>query len=204
MNNALPDLYLASKSPRRREILTNLTLPVRLIESTYQEKISDVEDMAPEEMAAKLAGLKAFHATSTLRDGIVIGADTIVVQGDSILGKPKNEDEAASMLHSLSGRRHKVITGLAVVDVAQLSTLTCSETTMVFFRELSKKDVEMYIKSGEALDKAGAYGIQGLAGFFVERIEGCYFNVVGFPVVAFRNLLFKLGYDINDYVGIKK
>jgi septum formation protein len=166
--------------------------------------MSDVAEMTPEQKAAKLAGLKAFHATSALREGIVIGADTIVVQGDAILGKPTNKAEASSMLHSLSGRRHKVITGIAVVDVSELTTLTYSETTLVFFRELSRKDVELYVESGEALDKAGAYGIQGLAGLFVERIEGCYFNVVGFPVVAFRNLIWQLGYDLNDYIGIEK
>ncbi len=160
--------------------------------------------MTPEQQAAKLAGLKAFHAAANLREGIVVGADTIVVQGDAILGKPQNKEDAAAMLHSLSGRRHRVITGVAVVDVAELRTLSHAETTMVFFRELNKKDVDFYLATDEPYDKAGAYGIQGHAGLFVEKLEGCYFNVVGFPVVAFRNLLLQLGYDLNDFIGLEK
>jgi septum formation protein len=97
-----------------------------------------------------------------------------------------------------------VVTGIAVVDVAGLRTLSHSEVTMVFFRELSRKDVDFYLATDEPYDKAGAYGIQGHAAFFVERLEGCYFNVVGFPVVAFRNLMLQLGYDLNDYIGSEK
>ncbi|GAB4276737.1 MAG: Maf family protein [Candidatus Rifleibacteriota bacterium] len=201
MSNRLPKIYLASKSPRRHEILRGLDIPFETIESPYQEKLEDVIDLNPEQTAAKLAGLKAFHAASNLREGIVIGADTIVVQGDSILGKPENREDAAAMLYSLSGKRHRVITGVAVVDVAGLRTLSHSETTLVFFRELSKKDVEFYLNTEEPYDKAGAYGIQGHAALFVERLEGCYFNVVGFPVVAFRNLMKQLGYDLIDYIG---
>ncbi|MDN5279691.1 MAG: nucleoside triphosphate pyrophosphatase [Clostridiales bacterium] len=204
MNNRLPKIYLASKSPRRQEILKGLKVPFELIESPYEENFDDVMNMTPEMQAAKLAGLKAFHAAGNLREGIVVGADTIVVQGDTILGKPEDKKNAESMLHSLSGKRHRVVTGIAVVDVAGLRTLSHSEVTMVFFRELSRKDVDFYLATDEPYDKAGAYGIQGHAAFFVERLEGCYFNVVGFPVVAFRNLMLQLGYDLNDYIGSEK
>lgn len=198
----LPKIYLASKSPRRSEILKGLAIPFSLISSSYEEKFEDVAGLSPLEMASKLAGLKAYHAASQLSSGIVIGADTIVVVGDTILGKPKDEEDARAMLYSLSGCKHSVITGIAVVDVAALKTLTHSEVTNVFFRNLDKNDVEQYILTKEPLDKAGAYGIQGYASLFVERIEGCYFNVVGFPVVAFRNLVLELGYNLIDYIKL--
>lgn len=203
MSLKLPTLHLASKSPRRQEILAGLKVPFTLIDSPYEEKLSDVCELAPEQQATKLAGLKAFHASGTLRSGIVIGADTIVVQGDAILGKPRDRQDASQMLHSLSGRRHRVITGLAAVDAESLRTVSCAEVTQVFFRELSKKDVDTYLDTVEPYDKAGAYGIQGFAAMFVEKIDGCYFNVVGFPVVAFRGLMQQLGYDILDFIGKK-
>lgn len=201
MNKRLPPIYLASKSPRRSEILAELKIPFSLLDSPYEEKFEDVMELSPEQQAAKLAGFKAFHAAASLSEGIVIGADTIVVQGDSILGKPADRQDAEAMLYSLSGKRHRVITGLAVVDVSGLRTLSHAEVTRVFFRELSRNDVEFYLNTDEPYDKAGAYGIQGHAALFVEKLEGCYFNVVGFPVVAFRNLMLQLGYDLNDYIG---
>ena len=201
---SFPKLYLASKSPRRKEILSGLNIPFEQINSSYEEKLDDVLDLAPEQMAAKLAGFKAFHAASELDSGIVIGADTIVVKGDVVLGKPKSVDEAREMLYSLSGKKHRVITGISVVYVEELRTLTHSEVTNVFFRNLDKKDVEQYISTGEPMDKAGAYGIQGYSSLFVERVEGCYFNVVGFPVVAFRNLMLNLGFNLVDYMNLEE
>ncbi len=197
----LPQLYLASKSPRRQEILTGLKIPFKLIDSPYEEKFSDVAELEPEEQAAKLAGLKAFHASSSLRSGLVIGADTIVVQGGSILGKPKDRREAESMLNALSGRRHRVVTGLALVDAEGFRTYSHAEVTYVYFRQLSQKDIKTYLDTDEPYDKAGAYGIQGHAGLFVEKIEGCYFNVVGFPVVAFEKMMQMAGYDLVDFMG---
>lgn len=197
----LPQLYLASKSPRRQEILTGLKIPFKLIDSPYEEKFSDVADLEPEEQAAKLAGMKAFHASSSLRSGLVIGADTIVVQGSSILGKPKDRRDAEAMLNALSGRRHRVVTGLALVDAEGFRTYSHAEVTYVYFRELSPKDIKTYLDTDEPYDKAGAYGIQGHAGLFVEKIEGCYFNVVGFPVVAFEKMMQIAGYDLVDFMG---
>lgn len=197
----LPQLYLASKSPRRQEILTGLKIPFKLIDSPYEEKFSDVADLEPEEQAAKLAGMKAFHAAGSLRSGLVIGADTIVVQGNSILGKPKDRRDAENMLNSLSGRRHRVVTGVALVDAEGFRTYSHAEVTYVYFRELSPKDIKTYLDTDEPYDKAGAYGIQGHAGLFVEKIEGCYFNVVGFPVVAFEKMMQMAGYDLVDFMG---
>ncbi|NCB39120.1 MAG: septum formation protein Maf [Erysipelotrichia bacterium] len=201
MSEELPKIYLASKSPRRHEILAGLKIPFSTIDSPYEEKFSDVADLEPEEQAAKLACLKAFHASSSLHDGLVVGADTIVVLGNTILGKPKGREEAENMLSSLSGRRHRVITGISLVDARGLRTFSHAEVTYVYFRELTAKDIKTYLDTDEPYDKAGAYGIQGHAALFVEKIEGCYFNVVGFPVVAFRGLVKLAGYDIVDFMG---
>ena len=106
------------------------------------------------------------------------------------------------MLTELSGKRHRVITGLSLVDAGQNKTYSHSEITYVYFRELSEKDIETYLDTDEPYDKAGAYGIQGHAGLFVEKIEGCYFNVVGFPVVAFNNIMKAAGYDLVDFMKL--
>ena len=203
MTNALPKLYLASKSPRRHEILHGLHIPFEYIESPYEEKISDVENLIPEEKSAKLASLKAMYAASSLTSGLVIGADTIVVDGNEILGKPKDRNDAKRMLKELSGKEHRVISGIALVDVSNNKIYSHSEITYVYFRNLSEKDIETYLNTDEPYDKAGAYGIQGHAGLFVEKIEGCYFNVVGFPVVAFNNIMKEAGYDLVDFMELK-
>lgn len=197
----LPTLYLASQSPRRREILAELGIPFRLRKSPYEETTSDVVGLEPNEQAARLAGLKAFHAATGLDDGIVIGADTIVVLDEHVLGKPKDRDDARRMLTMLSGRTHRVITGISLVDPKNGQTVTHAESTNVVFKQLSEREITDYIDSPEPYDKAGAYAVQGMASLFVERIDGCYYNVVGFPIVAFGNLLKYIGLDIMDYVN---
>ena len=117
----------------------------------------------------------------------VLGADTVVVADGRILGKPADGDEAKSMLRLLSGRTHDVLTGVCLLDSSECRTFV--ERTVVRFRELSEREVQTYVDSGEPLDKAGAYGIQGRASKFVERIEGCYFNVVGLPIARLYKLL---------------
>ena len=198
-----PKLYLASKSPRRHEILKGLRINFQYIESPYEERISDVALLAPEKKSAKLASLKAMYAANSVDNGLVIGADTIVVDGEEILGKPKDRADAKRMLQELSGKKHRVISGIAVVDGKNNKIYTHSEITYVYFRDLSERDIETYLNTDEPYDKAGAYGIQGHAGLFVEKIEGCYFNVVGFPVVAFRNIIKEAGYDIIDFMNLE-
>lgn len=200
MPSNLPQIYLASKSPRRHEILHGLNIPFQYIESPYEEKISDVANLAPAEKSPRLACLKALHAAAKLNSGLVIGADTIVVDGDEILGKPKNREDAERMLRSLSGKKHQVISGIAIVNAETKKTYSHAEITDVYFRHLTDKDIETYLNTDEPYDKAGAYGIQGHASLFVERIEGCYFNVVGFPVVAFNMLMKIAGYDLVDFM----
>jgi septum formation protein len=203
---SLPPLYLASQSPRRREILADLGIPFETIRSPYQENPADCADLSPADTASKLAALKAFHAAQNSPEGIVIGADTIVVLDNHILGKPKDREDARAMLEKLSGKPHKVITGISLVDGRGLRTLCHSEVTKVHFRALSEREIRLYAGTSEPYDKAGAYAIQGFASIFIERIEGCYYNVVGFPVTAFAGLLRQLDLDILDYMlaGRKK
>lgn len=153
---------------------------------------------APEEVARELAHKKAVSVANMLRrkyperDALIIGADTIVVKG-KILGKPENEQNAYEMLKALSGEWHDVITGVSVIDLRSLESITDFEKTRVKMRELDDRIIHSYIKTGEPMDKAGAYGIQGMGALLVERIEGCYFNVVGLPLHKLSRMLEKFG-----------
>ena len=182
MTTALPKIYLASKSPRRHEILHGLHVPFEYIESSYDEKISDVEDLVPEEKSAKLASLKAMYASQALETGLVIGADTIVVDGSEILGKPKDRADAKRMLKELSGKKHRVISGIALVDVEKKKIFSHSEITYVYFKALTDKDIETYLDTKEPYDKAGAYGIQGVGACFISHLSGSFSAVMGLPV----------------------
>lgn len=170
-------LVLASRSPRRQEILERAGFQFVVRPADVDE--SPVEGEDPVEHVQRLAREKAL-AVECAGGETVLGADTVVVAGGEILGKPRDAEDAARMLRMLSGRDHQVLTGIClrtykrhVVDV---------EATRVWFRPLEKHEVDAYIASGEPMDKAGAYAIQGLASKFIPRIEGCYFNVVGLPV----------------------
>ena len=123
-----------------------------------------------------------------VEDGLVIGADTVVVLGDEILGKPASREEAEEMLACLSGRTHRVVTGLAVVDAGSKRFVLSHETTEVTFRRLTRAEIASYVASGEPMDKAGAYGIQALGSLLVEAIRGCYFNVVGLPLARLAKM----------------
>jgi septum formation protein len=125
-----------------------------------------------------------------------LSADTIVVLGNSILGKPGSLAEARRMIRQLSGRWHEVITGICIMDCARHFTRATSSRTRVHFRRLSPAEIEWYLQTGEYWDKAGAYGVQGYASLFIDRIEGCYFNIVGFPISAFERLCKRISIDI--------
>lgn len=204
MTTQIPILRLASQSPRRQEILKNLNIDFEVITSPYKESFTDVDGLSPCEQAIKLASLKAFYASKEYNDGLVIGADTIVVlENNQILGKPRNKSDAEEMLNKLSGKMHYVITGISIVDCKSLRTVAKSSTTKVFFRKLQDKEIRRYIQTNEPYDKAGGYAIQGLASIFIERIEGCYYNVVGFPIPIFYELLNELGYNIFDFIKVR-
>jgi septum formation protein len=170
-------LVLASRSPRRQEILANAGIPFSVRPADIDETAFPGED--PRDHVVRLAREKA--AAVQARPGeIVLGADTVVVVDGEILGKPADPGDAARMLALLSGRVHEVLTG---VCLRSERGLVCeAETTRVRFVPLGPEDIDAYIRSDEPMDKAGAYAIQGLAGKFIDRIEGCYFNVVGLPL----------------------
>ncbi len=173
-------VILASASPRRSELLRQIGIDFEVIPSNIEENIE--QGMSPESIVQDLAYDKALSVAKGLKGAsIVIGADTIVVK-DGILGKPVNEEEAFAMLKSLQGGWHEVITGVALISPLENRYLKGYEKTNVKMRSLNDREIMSYIKTGEPMDKAGAYGIQGMGALLVERIDGCYFNVVGLPL----------------------
>ena len=177
-------LVLASKSPRRREILGSAGFEFRVQPVDIPEIRLDRED--PESYVQRLARSKA--AALEIGSGdIVLGADTVVVLDHHLLEKPSDEADARRMLRLLSGREHSVITGLCLRS--ETREIVDSATTRVRFIELTDAEIDSYVASGEPMDKAGAYAIQGLASKFIDRVEGCYFNVVGLPIaLVYRHL----------------
>lgn len=174
-------LVLASRSPRRRQLLRQIGLNPRVIPCDIPEDFDPAQ--GPEENARTLARQKAEAVAAVVDDAFVLGADTIVVLDGVMLGKPTGPDDAVRMLETLSGRTHTVFTGFALVD--RLSGRSCvgAESTEVTFRALPRAEIEEYVAGGSPLDKAGAYGIQDDYGaVFVTRIEGCFYNVVGLPL----------------------
>jgi septum formation protein len=151
---------------------------------------------SPERYAERLALDKARKAAERAEAGIIIAADTIVVVDEKILGKPADSRDARRMLTMLSGNVHRVITGLTVMDAATKNAITRSSITRVWFRRLSPKEITSYVDTGEPLDKAGAYGIQERGALLVDKIEGCYFNVVGLPLSLLGELLRTFGVDV--------
>ncbi len=190
----MEDIILASSSPRRREILEKYGIKHSVVKSEIYEKIYS-ED-SPEQIAMSLSFEKAYNVGLKYRDNIVIGADTIVVFEDEILGKPQDESDASRMLNLLSGKEHMVITGLSLVNFNKNIKIVDYEKTMVRFRKLDKDIIQRYIDTKEPFDKAGAYGIQGYGALLVEKINGCYHNVVGLPLGRLSQLLYRY-FDIN-------
>ena len=161
-------------------MLTQIGLPFRVVVSNIEEQVPP--GLAPAEIVTRLAREKARAVAAGLNAGLVLGADTIVVYQRQILGKPADQAEAAVMLQKLQGDTHEVYTGVALLDVASGRSATAYERTEVTFRPLSPEEIRRYVATGEPLDKAGAYGAQGRGAAFVERIVGCYNNVVGLPL----------------------
>ncbi len=188
-------LILASGSPRRKELLARTGRTFRVVVSDADE--STAVDVPPADVAIDNARAKALAVAVDAPSGAtVIGADTIVVLDGRIFGKPVDEADAARMLGELSGRTHQVITGVCLVRNGRCETF--AETTDVCFRSLSDAEIASYVATGEPLDKAGAYGIQGAAGAFVDHIEGDYDNVVGLPVTRLERALDLEGGDEID------
>lgn len=180
-------MILASSSPRRRYLLRLIRIPFVFTDPDVKEEDHAVED--PVEHVTRLSILKARSVRERYDEGYILGADTIVVLDGRILEKPGNEAEAASMLESLSGRSHEVYTGLGLLDAATGKETGGYERTVVSIRSLEAWEIEAYIATGEPMDKAGSYGIQGYGAGIVEKVDGCYFNVVGLPIVRLLDLI---------------
>ncbi len=192
------DIILASKSPRRREILENTKVKFSVKESKIEEVIKESE--LPKQTVMRLAYEKALDVAKNNHKSVVIGADTIVVINEQILGKPKNEEEAYNMIKLLSGKTHYVITGFALINLNLDKTIIDCEVSKVTFKELTKECINDYISTKESLDKAGAYGIQGFGSLLVKSIEGDYFNIVGLPISKVSDYL-KKEFEINLFHG---
>ena len=175
-------IVLASKSPRRRELLENLGLNFAVAVCDTDESIVS-KDLPPELYVRELAFIKANAAVRLCdKNTFVIGADTIVVHEGEILGKPLDKADAVNMLKSMSGKTHRVYTGISVIDTDDMHSISEYVMSEVSFRNLSDREIEYYVNNFEILDKAGSYGIQEYASCFVESIKGDYFNIVGLPV----------------------
>ncbi len=172
------NVILASKSPRRKELLALIKKDFDIIPSTKEEIIP--EGLDNEDIPVFLSAQKALDISKAHPDSLVIGCDTVVVLGGVIMGKPKDRDEAFSMLRHLSGRTHTVISGVCICYKGR--TMTFNEQTAVTFYDLTDDEIDAYIATGSPFDKAGAYGIQDKAALFVKKIDGDYYNVVGLPV----------------------
>ena len=187
-------IILASGSSRRKVLLEQIGLKFKVEPSNYEEDIKS--GIEPHKIAQRISLEKAEIVASKHKNAIVIAADTFIVFGGQIMGKPGTENEALKMLETLNGKSHSVITGFSIMDTAKNKTLSKSIETKVYVRKLTSAEINTYVKSKEPLDKAGAYAIQGLGSVIVERIEGDYFNVMGLPLSALTEALKEFGINI--------
>jgi len=189
-------LILASSSPRRRSILRNLGLQFVVHPPRVDE--CPEEGLSAGRLVIELARRKAEQAAQAHEHGLVVGVDTIVSLQGSLMGKPKDKEQAAAMLRRMSGRTHEVVSGIAVLAKPGGRLETALERTLVTMRRLTDKEIRDYVETGEPLDKAGGYGIQGVGGLLVSRILGCYYNVVGLPLVRLDLVLRRFGYNLLE------
>ena len=193
--NLNEQFILASQSPRRKKLLTQIGLEFKIIPSDIDEGEHPLH-INPPDYAMQLSEMKAHDVASKLDyPAIVLGADTIVVIGGEILNKPKNEDDAFNMLRRLSGETHTVFTGVSLVESLTMRALTEVKSTEVTFRHLSDEEISAYIGTGSPMDKAGAYGIQDDFGaVFISNISGCYYNIVGLPLEMLYGMIRRFKY----------
>ena len=190
-------IILATTSPRRHGLAQEMGLEFEIIPSNYEEDMT--KKLKPKEMVGEFSYGKALDVSKKLKEGIVIGVDTIVVFKGKKLGKPKSKEDAFKMLKSFSGKWQEVYSGVALIDCKTGKTIKDCEISKVKFRKLDDEEIKKYIETGEPMDKAGAYGIQGLSSIFIEKIDGCYFNVVGFPIYNIYKNLKTIGANIFEY-----
>lgn len=191
-------IILASGSPRRKELLQ------MLIGDNFEVKTSAYEEdntlvMTPKDLVLYHSLEKGRDVAKQLPEGVVIGADTVVVFENQVLGKPRSEDEAREMLEKISGQVVEVISGIAVINIEAKKELQDFEITKVKMKQMSAEEIADYIKTGVPLDRAGAFGVQDKGAVFIEKIDGCYFNAVGLPLFKLNNLLNQLGVSIFEF-----
>ena len=190
-------IILATTSPRRHGLAQTMGLDFEIVPSNYDEDMT--RKMKPREMVMEFSYGKANDVAKKYREGIVIGVDTIVVFRGKKLGKPKNDKEAFKMLRSFSGKKQYVYSGVCLIDCKTHKIIRDCEITEVYFKKLDDEEIKSYLRTGEHRDKAGAYGIQDLASIFIKKINGCCFNVIGFPIYNIYKNLRKLGVNIFEY-----
>ena len=189
-------VILASQSPRRQQLLSQMGL-------SFAVRVADIDEtmnpaLSPEDGVREISAKKA-HAIEAKAQEVVIAADTIVVVDEKILGKPHSPQEAEEMLRLLSGREHRVMTGVTVKRGALSESVT--EVTEIVFRPLSEEEIRAYVATGDPMDKAGSYGIQGLAAMFAQSIRGDYFNVMGLPLCTLCRMLRRFGVEVLGEKG---
>jgi septum formation protein len=191
LSTVMKQIILASASPRRKELLSLIGLKFKVDAGSYEEDLS--LRLRPHELAKHLALEKAGTVCHKYNDALVIAADTFIVFRNKLLGKPHTDEEALRMLALLNGKAHAVITGYAVIDTATGKSLCRSVRTKVWFRKMSGEELQAYVRTGEPLDKAGAYAIQGMGSLIVKKIDGDYFNVIGLPLSSLAATLKRFG-----------
>jgi septum formation protein len=190
-------IILASTSPTRHGLAQTMGLEFEIAPSKYEEDMT--LKLSPKKLVMTLAHGKAKEVAGRVKEGIVIGVDTIVFFKGKKLGKPKSKEHAFKMLKSFSGKWQSVYSGVAMIDCGTGKEIKDCEITKVKFRKMCDEEIKKYIATGEPMDKAGAYGMHGLASIFIEKINGCFFNVVGFPIHNIYKNLTKMGVDIFEY-----
>ena len=194
-------MILASKSPRRFEILNNFGIKKIEVVVSEIEEISDKEDLV--EQVMDIAVKKGVEVAKTYPNEFVLSADTVVILDNKILGKPKDCQEAFATLTSLSGRTHEVITAYSLINKSKGIFVSSYDKTIVKFKKITESEINWYIKTGEPMDKAGSYGIQGVgAGILIDKIEGEFYNVMGFPISKFVDDLKKYGIKIQNIIEL--
>jgi len=196
-DNVKPKIILASASPRRSGLLQQIGLEFEVIPANIKEDINI--NISHEELVKKLAEEKAENVAKRLKEGIVIGADTIFVLGKERIGKPKNKKDAIRVLKRMSGKMQEVYSGVAIINAKTGKKVVDSEITKIKVRKLSDEEIEHYVNTGEPLDKAGAIAIQGLGAIFVSKIDGCSSNVVGLPLYNLYKNLKKFGVNLFEF-----
>lgn len=188
-------MILASKSPRRKEILEEFGFKFKI---EAKETLEESKKENPKDFVMEIALEKAMVVAEDNYEEWIVAADTVVVYNNKILGKPKNKEEAKEVLKSLSSHSHEVYTGVAIVNKQKNISLTFTELTKVYFKNISDQEINWYVETKEPLDKAGSYGIQGKGSILIEKIEGDFYNVMGFPISKFYEEMKKLGFKLKE------